>query len=183
MYSSTTPDGRVPLEPEWLRCGCGCRCRCGCGCGRGRGRGCGGGGGGGGGFVTLLSSARGSGTLVTHAPNAGGRTPESQTPGVPATWASTSRWTEAEKCCICAAKTHTSQRRACTPPVQSTHSQGKCCPSAPPTWSGDKNWLGHVATECVRGMASSDSTAYQNKLSWSRAPGRSYRRGPNSGLG
>ena len=32
------------------------------------------------------------------APNSGGRTPGSQTPGVPATWASTSGWTEAEKC-------------------------------------------------------------------------------------
>ena len=29
----------------------------------------------------------------------GGKTPGSQTPGVPATWASTSGWTEAEKCC------------------------------------------------------------------------------------
>ena len=35
----------------------------------------------------------------------GDRTPESQTPGVPVTWASTSRWTEAEKSCISAAKT------------------------------------------------------------------------------
>ena len=33
-----------------------------------------------------------------------GRTPESQTPGVTATWATTSRRTEAEKCCISAAK-------------------------------------------------------------------------------
>ena len=41
---------------------------------------------------------------VTHASNHGGRTPGSQTPAVPATWASTSRWTKAEKCCISEAK-------------------------------------------------------------------------------
>ena len=35
----------------------------------------------------------------------GGRTPGSETPSVPATWASTSSWTEAEKCCKTEAKT------------------------------------------------------------------------------
>ena len=38
-------------------------------------------------------------TISHHkrAPNSGDRTPRGQTPGVPATWASTSGWTEAEK--------------------------------------------------------------------------------------
>ena len=35
----------------------------------------------------------------------GGRTPGSETPSVPASWASTSSWTEAEKCCKTEAKT------------------------------------------------------------------------------
>ena len=41
----------------------------------------------------------------THATNSGGRIPGSQAPGVPATRASTSGWTEAEKCRILQRKT------------------------------------------------------------------------------
>ena len=47
--------------------------------------------------------------------NWGGRTPGSQTPGVPATLASTSKWTEAEKCCKTAAS------YLSTPPQPSLH--------------------------------------------------------------
>ena len=44
--------------------------------------------------------------LHGHAPNKGGRTPGSQTPGVPATWASTSGWTEAENAALLQQTSH-----------------------------------------------------------------------------
>ena len=49
--------------------------------------------------------------IAFNAPILGDRKPGSQTPGVPATWASTSGWTEAEKCCIAAAKQPSQDRQ------------------------------------------------------------------------
>ena len=54
----------------------------------------------------------------TDAPDYGGRPPGSQTPGVPATWASTSRWTEAEKC----GKKPPSRQTKCRQETPDTHS-------------------------------------------------------------
>ena len=57
-----------------------------------------GGGGGGGGADQVLMTCICRYDIAAHAPNSGGRTPGSQTPGVPATRHSTSSWTECEKC-------------------------------------------------------------------------------------
>ena len=56
------------------------------------------GGGGGGGSDAVYMTCVSPFDIAMNATSSGGRTPGSQTPGVPATWASTSKRTEAEKC-------------------------------------------------------------------------------------